>query len=119
MPLVSIPVGIAPCQIDDFPAEIGDGEDKRPFERSCKGALFLRPASTKVLSNDELEFLRSAKQYRKLGARLLVVRVDVVPDTTKRPTGMRKKMEKATPPTAAVVAPPVASDPDDYTVDHG
>jgi len=100
MPLVQIPVGIAPCQIDDFPAEIGEGENKRPFERSCQGALYIQPARTKVLSDDELAFLRTAKQHAKLGARIIVVRVDVVPDTSRRPTGMREHMENPLPPAA-------------------
>ena len=104
MPLVQIPVGIAPCQIDDFPAEIGEGENKRPFERSCQGALYIQPARTKVLSSDELEFLRTAKQYAKLGARILVVRVDVVPDTSRRPTGIRERMENPQPPAATPTA---------------
>lgn len=97
MPYVQIPVGIAPCQIDDFPATIGEGEEKRQFERSVKGALYLRPASTRVMSDDELEWLRTAKQHKKLGARILVVRVDVVPDATRRPTGTRERMEGGPP----------------------
>lgn len=113
MPYVQIPVGIAPCQIDDFPATIGEGEEKRPFDRSCKGALYLRPASTRVISDDELEWLRTAKQHQKLGSRILVLRVDVVPDTTRRPTGMREKMEATPPPAVA----PVSAPADDWSSD--
>lgn len=115
MPLVQIPVGIAPCQIDDFPLEVGEGDEKRPFERSCQGALYLQPARTKVLSGDELEFLRTAKQHQKIGARILVVRVDVVPDATRRPTGTRETMEDPLPP--AVVAPPPP--PTGFDLDEG
>lgn len=104
MPYVQIPVGIAPCQIDDFPSEIGEGDEKRPFVRSHKGAMYLQPARTKVISDDELEWLRTAKQHAKIGARILVIRVDVVPDDTDRPTGLREKMEGAA--TAAPAAPP-------------
>jgi hypothetical protein len=114
MPLVQIPVGIAPCQIDDFPLEIAEGEGKRPFDRSCDGALYLRPASTRVISNDELEFLQTAKQHKKIGARILVVRVDVVPDATRRPTGMRERMETPVTSQPVVSAPPAAyADSDD------
>jgi hypothetical protein len=68
MPLIHIPVGVAPCQVDDFPQDA---------ERSCKGALHFRPASTKEITADELAHLRAAPQHKKLAARLCVVDVVV------------------------------------------
>lgn len=84
MPLVQIPVGIAPCQVDDFPEKLGKGEDARPFERSCKGSLRLRPASTKVLTDDELKWLKEQKQWAHIGRRMYVVDVKVVTDDSDR-----------------------------------
>lgn len=113
MPLVQIPVGVRPIQIDDFPEKVVEGKDAllerhkkappaeekpearakrlerqrnevaeldkkaRPFKRSCKGSLHLRPASTKTLTDDELGFLRTAKQHKAWGRRLLEVKVEV------------------------------------------
>lgn len=84
MPLVQIPVGIAPCQVDDFPEKVGKGEDARPFERSCKGSLRLRPASTKVLTGDELKWLKEQKQWAHVGRRMHVVDVSIVTDASDR-----------------------------------
>lgn len=98
MPLVQIPVGIAPCQVDDFPANVGKGDDARPFERSCKGSLRLRPASTKVMTGDELEWLKAQKQWSHVGRRMHVVDVKIVTDASPRSTAKPKKggpVEKA------------------------
>ena len=77
MPLIQIPVGIAPFQVDDFPKEVvvdkGSGLNRK-FERSVKGALYLRPASTKNLTDGEWGHLK--KNYKVL-ARAHVVKVDV------------------------------------------
>jgi hypothetical protein len=78
MPLIHIPVGVAPCQVE-FPSEIKEGTASRPFERSCKGALHLRPASTKQITDDELQYLKTAKQHAKLGARVSVIQVTKKP----------------------------------------
>ena len=84
MPLINIPVGIAPCQIDDFPKTVGKGEDAKPFERSCKGSLHLRPSSTKVVTQDELDWIKRHKEHKMLARRLVVVKVDVVTDESDR-----------------------------------
>ena len=82
MPLIQIPVGIAPFQVDDFPKEVGKGEEARKFERSCEGALYLRPASTRNLTDDEWEHLE--KNYKVL-ARAHVVKVDVTKARSLKP----------------------------------
>ena len=84
MPLINIPVGIAPCQIDDFPENVGKGKDAVPFERSCQGALYLRPASTKVVTAHELDHIRKHQDHKMLTRRMVVVKVDVVPDASSR-----------------------------------
>ena len=84
MPLINIPVGIAPCQIDDFPENVGKGKDAVPFERSCQGALYLRPASTKVVTVHELDHIRQHKDHKMLTRRMVVVKVDVIPDAGPR-----------------------------------
>lgn len=107
MPLVQIPVGIAPCQVDDFPAKLGKGESARPFERSCKGSLRLRPASTKVLTDDELKWLKEQKQWAHVGRRVHVVDVKIVTDDSDRSTAKPKEggpVEKALAEKAAKLA---------------
>ncbi len=104
MPLVQIPVGIAPCQVDDFPEKVGKGEDARPFQRSCKGSLRLRPASTKVLTDDELKWLKEQKQWAHVGRRMHVVDVKIVTDSSDRSTAKPKEggpVEKAQEEAAA------------------
>ena len=91
MPLVQIPVGITPQQVDDFPTEVDDGKGgARPFARSCKGSLRLRPASTKVLTDDELKWLTEQKQWAHIGTRMNVVDVKTVTDDSDRSTAKPK-----------------------------
>lgn len=80
MPLIQVPVGVTPCQVDDFPTEVvAENGEKRPFERSQKGALHLRPATTLRVTADELQHLRKAKLHKDLGRRLLEVQVKTKP----------------------------------------
>jgi hypothetical protein len=101
MPLINVPVGIAPCQIDDFPSAVGKGKDARPFERSCEGAMHLRPASTKTVTQDEIDWIKAHKDHKALAQRMRIVRVDVMTDDTNRSTAM--PVEK--PSTDAVADP--------------
>jgi hypothetical protein len=48
MPIIQTPVGMLPFQVDDF------GKD---CERSCKGALYLRPSATRRVTQAELDHL--------------------------------------------------------------
>lgn len=73
MPLIHIGVGGPPCQVDDFPATVG--QDQRPFERSCRGALHLQPASTKEITDDELNHIRLRKNHQALATRIRVISV--------------------------------------------
>ncbi len=57
----------------------------RPFERSCKGALHFRPASTKTVTEDELKFLLSARQHKALAGKILRVEVVKKPPPKPRP----------------------------------
>lgn len=87
--LINIPVGITPCQIDDFPATVKEGEGKdapeRPFERSCRGALYIRPSSTRPLTSDEVDWIKGHKGHKVLARRMVEVDVKVVPDVSNRP----------------------------------
>ena len=97
--MVHVPVGVPPCQVDDFPSEVKEGTGTRPFKRSCKGALHLRPASTKMLTDDEVKHIKTAKQHKKLGSRLSVVMV------TRKPPGKPPPKQQPLPP-----APPMKAD---------
>jgi hypothetical protein len=55
MPVVQIMLSAVATQIEGFPAK---GKGDKPFQRSAKGALHIRPGSTRVLTVDELGFIR-------------------------------------------------------------
>lgn len=72
---VLIPATVDPIQIDDFP---------EGCERSCKGALHLRPSSTKMLTAGELGHLE--KKYKGVFARLQFIEsTESVPKAAKPP----------------------------------
>lgn len=80
MPLIQVPVGVTPCQVDDFPAEISAADgSKRPFERSCKGALHFRPATTRRITQDEMDHIKAAKHHAALGRKIFEVKVKMKP----------------------------------------
>jgi hypothetical protein len=75
MVVVQVPTGVSACQIE-FPEHQLDkrgkpklDENKQPVpfgERSCLGALHLRPGSTKTITEPELEFIRASRPDLKL-----------------------------------------------------
>ena len=75
-PLIHVPVGVPPTQVE-FPPEVK--------QRSCKGALHLRPASTKEITAEELAYLKADKKYAKLAARVSVVEVRRKPPRAAKP----------------------------------
>lgn len=96
MRLVQIPVGVTPCQVDDFPSEVKEeGKKPRSFERSVKGSLHIRPASTKSMTDDELEHLRTSKEHRAWGRRLIEVKVEVAKAPAKSALKMGAKPKDA------------------------
>jgi hypothetical protein len=94
MPLIQIPVGVTPCQVDDFPVEISAADGtKRPFERSCKGALHFRPATTRRVTQDEMDHIKAAKQHAALGRKIFEVKI-----TKKAPAKAPRKVPPPLPP---------------------
>ena len=65
MALVQVQVGVAVRQIDDFPKDC---------ERSRKGALYVRPRSTLILTAGELKHLRA--KHKDIASKLIVVGVE-------------------------------------------
>jgi hypothetical protein len=65
MALVQVPIGVSACQVDDFPKDC---------KRSRKGALYIRPRSTLVLTPDELDHLKA--KHGSVASKLIVVGVD-------------------------------------------
>lgn len=65
MALVQVPIGVTACQVDDFPKDC---------KRSRKGALYIRPRSTLVLTPDELDHLKA--KHGSVASKLIVVGVD-------------------------------------------
>lgn len=57
--LATVPAGVGPLQVDDFP---------EGCERSCKGALHIRPSSTLEATDGELAHLK--KHYPAVSAKL-------------------------------------------------
>lgn len=58
MPLMQYVATALALQIEGFPTEVKEGENARPFERSCEGSLHLRPGSTLDLTADEHAFIK-------------------------------------------------------------
>lgn len=61
MPILVVPANVMACQIDDFP----DG-----CKRSREGALYVRPASTMDVTDDEYDHMQKA--HPQLAARMIV-----------------------------------------------
>jgi len=115
MPLIQVPVGIAPCHVD-FPVEVTTGEKDakgkpvmRKMERSCKGSLYLRPASTRNLTDDELTWLRTNPEWKTIGMRLNVIKVKNV--------GGAVEAKVAPAPTPKAEAPKEVAMPMDESTD--
>ncbi len=70
MPDVQILPSAAIIQVEGFPTTVG----KKKFQRSCKGALHIRPDSTRIITVDELGFIR--KHYPKLARSVIVIATD-------------------------------------------
>jgi len=81
MPLVYVPLGTPPRQVDDF---------KGDCERSVKGALHFHPESTRIISKDELAHIK--EHHRDFGNRLVVI------DANMAPTKVVKAEEKPEKP---------------------
>ncbi len=92
MPLIQIPVGVIPCQVDDFPAETSAADGtKTPFERSCRGALHFRPATTRRITQDEMDHIKGAKHHAALGKKIFEVKVaKKAPAPRKNPSSLPK-----------------------------
>lgn len=80
MPTVVIPASVS-LRVVDVPESINDKE----LERSRKGALYIRPASTLVLTDDEIAFLK--EKHKALYDQLIIA----VPE----PTLVHKLTERA------------------------
>lgn len=53
------------CQVEDFPETVAvEGGEPRKFERSCEGALHVRPGASVEITADELAHLR--EKHEKL-----------------------------------------------------
>lgn len=108
--LVQVPNGVGQIQVEvpefklDTKGRPAKGEDGKPVpfgERANQGAIHLRPGSTKILSQAELEHIR--KKHPDVGRRLLVVRELSSESATSGPS--------ATPDTPSASAPSVATLP--------
>jgi hypothetical protein len=72
MPLVQYVVTALQCQVEDFPATVADGDKQRDFDRSCEGALHLRPGSSVEMTADELAHIREKHPKAASCIRVLV-----------------------------------------------
>lgn len=60
MPFVQFVVTTLVCCVEDFPAKVAvEGGEPRDFQRSCEGALHVRPGASATVTADELEHLRA------------------------------------------------------------
>jgi len=109
MPVVRILRTAEHTQVEGFPK----GTKEKPFKRSCDGALHIRPGSTKVITEDELGFIKA--RHPELHRRILVVAKDrpAKGPAKTRPKGPAKGLSGATdsgPPD--LVVPPGGGKPD-------
>jgi len=75
MPLVQYVVTALQCQVEDFPALVPvEGAEPRKFERSCEGALHVRPGGSAEITADELAHLR--EKHPRVAAAVRVLASD-------------------------------------------
>jgi hypothetical protein len=98
MPNVIVPANISPVQIEGFPDVA---------ERSVKGALYVLPASTLTLTEDEWRFLQD--QHPELARQLIPEQTSpTLADLVKRKKAAAAPQEgqpQATPPDQAPTSP--------------
>jgi len=71
MPIVQMPRGVSPVQVEFVFKGKDAAKEEASFERSVKGAIHFRPGCTKVITNDELAYIE--KNKKKLAVKLHVV----------------------------------------------
>lgn len=103
MALVQVPIGVSACQVDDFPKDC---------KRSRKGALYIRPRSTLVLTPDELDHLKA--KHGNVASKLIVVGVD-----EGKARSLAKKEAKGEKPDAKVEPEPKAEEATEAKDDDG
>ncbi len=73
MPKIQIARRGSPVQVDDFPSEVRAGAVIRAFVRSCEGALYFRPGTLMVVTEDELHHVQATPKHAALAARITVL----------------------------------------------
>ncbi len=101
MPIVQTPVGMPPFQVDNFGPKC---------ERSCSGALYLRPSSTKQVTKGELEHLLDRYPQAK--------RFVVIEDPPKK-QDKAKAVAKPKPKSTATPAASASVNSDEESTDPG
>lgn len=110
MPKILIARRGPPVQVDDFPeTEAAGGGKRRPFERSCEGALHLRPGSVEHITDDELHHIIASGKHSALAGRIQELPSDkpkavtspakAKPSPAKFDDGKSTKPKKAAPST--------------------
>lgn len=112
MVVVHVPNGVPVQQVEGFPETVNLDETEtvvvrgrkverpktRPFKRSRKGALYVRPRSTMGLTEDELAWLK--QHHRALFARLRITADSALVQKSKQKAAGKKeeRVEKPKPP---------------------
>lgn len=69
MPIIQF-IPRAAIQQIEIPAEVAEGSGKdrkvKKLERTGNGTLYVRPGATRVVTADELAFLKADKQHKRL-----------------------------------------------------
>ncbi len=106
MPFVQFVVTALQCQVEDFPAVVDvPGGEPRKFERSCEGALHVRPGSSVEITADELAHLRDKHPKLSASVRVLASDEDLA--------ASRAAVTEAPPAPAPTDAPPTDGDADE------
>lgn len=105
MPVIEIPSTIATVSVENFPEKVvtpgkakDDKSTERLFERSCEGALYLRPG-VKVITKDELAHLKEKEP--KLYSQIRVIALtkkerEEVKGAEKKPERRQEPIETTT-----------------------
>lgn len=102
------------CQIEDFPAEVPvEGKEPRKFERSCEGALHVRPGTSAEITADEFAHIREKHPQTAMFMRVLLTEEQLAA-SREAPT----QPEAAAPPTVPDLGDTGSGGGDDSTPDE-
>ena len=110
MPFVQCVITALQCQVEDFPETVAvEGGEPRKFERSCEGAMHVRPGASVEITADELAHLK--ENHPSIFNSFRILATDEQLDAS--------RAAPTEPPPAAVLPPDEGADVDEGSKDSG